>query len=67
MSTDTKGVEFWQNCAPPATCCTIRFEEGIAYTIDRNGVEYRRAKNIPSQRERGAPYFVWQRKMWRMA
>lgn len=67
MSPDTKGAEFWQNCPPPASYCTIRFEEGVAYTTDRNGVEYRRAKNIPSQRRAGEPYFVWQRKMWRMA
>ena len=66
MSANAKGTTFWQNCAPPAATCAIRFEEGVAYTTDRNGVEYRRVRTFKSLEKRRELVFIWQRKMWRM-
>ncbi len=66
MGNTTVGIEFWQNCPAPASLIGVRFVEGVAYATDRNGVEYRRARTIPSEQKRGSPPFIWQRKMWRM-
>ena len=67
MEQKTTGTEFWQNCGAPATFLNVHFDEGVAYGTDRNGVEYRRARTIPSEQRRGASAFIWQRKMWRMS
>ncbi len=65
------GIEFWQDCPAPKVFSTqTKFkEDGTVESQlmrDPAGVEYRRTKTTITQRRRGAPNFVWQRKMWRM-